>query len=125
MQVLIKIVVNAVAIWVATALLPGIQVSGSSRPRTILTLLLIGAIFGLVNTIVKPIVKILSLPLYVLSLGLFALIVNAVMLELSAWIARRIGVSFTIDHFFWTAVLAAVIVTVVSMILHLVLPDDS
>ncbi len=126
MQLLIKIVVNAVAIWVATAVVPGVVVSqgDASLGRKIVTLLVVGAIFGVVNAVIKPIVKLFSLPFYVLTLGLFAFIVNALMLMLVSWLAEQLNISFHIDDFFWSAIGAAVVVTLVSMVLNLVLPDN-
>lgn len=69
MNILIKIVVNAVAIWVATALVPGVEVTGDDTGQTVLTLLVVGAIFGLVNAVVKPVVKLFSLPFYFITLA--------------------------------------------------------
>ena len=61
-NVLIKVLVNAVAIWVATALIPGVEVSGDGAGRTALTLVIVGALFGVVNAVIKPVVKLFSLP---------------------------------------------------------------
>jgi putative membrane protein len=122
-QLIVKIVVNAVAIWVATAVVPGVEVSGDGAGRTILTLLVVGAIFGVLNAVVKPIIKLFSLPFYVLTLGLFAFVVNAFMLEIVSWLSGKLDISFHIDDFFWSAIGAAVVVTFVSMVLNLVLPD--
>jgi uncharacterized membrane protein YvlD (DUF360 family) len=79
MQLIIKIVVNAVAIWVATAIVPGVVVSDGNADlgRKIVTLLVVGALFGVVNALIKPTVKLFALPFYILTLGLFAFIVNA------------------------------------------------
>jgi putative membrane protein len=122
-QLIVKVVVNAVAIWVATAVVPGVEVSGDGAARTIITLAVVGAIFGLVNALVKPIVKLFSLPFYILTLGLFAFIVNAFMLEIVSWLSDQWNISFHIDDFFWSAIGAAIVVTFVSMVLNLVLPD--
>jgi len=122
-NILIKVVVNAVAIWVATAVVPGVNVSGDSSGDTILTLLVVGAIFGVVNAIIKPILMLFSLPALILTLGLFVFVINALMLELVAWLSDQLSISFTIDRFFWSAIGAAVVVTFVSMVLNLVLPD--
>jgi putative membrane protein len=124
-QFLVKVLVNAVAIWVAAAVVPGVEVTGNGTGRTVITLLLLGLLFGIVNAVIKPIVRFFSLPFYFLTLGLFAFIVNALMLEIVAWLSdpERLDISFRIDDFFWSAVLAAVVVTVVSWILNLVLPD--
>lgn len=124
-QLIVKIVVNAVAIWVAAAVVPGVTVSedGSGLGRTLLTLLIVGVIFGVVNAVIKPIVKLFSLPFYILTLGLFAFVVNALMLLLVSWLSDQLEISFSIDDFFWSALGAAVVVTFVSMVLNLVLPD--
>lgn len=122
----VKVVVNALAIWVATLLVDGISVSGRATDGatgTVLTYLVVGLLFGLVNAVVKPVVKALAFPLYVLSLGLLTFVVNALMLELTAWLSSHTSLSLHIDRFWPTAVLAAVVVTVVSMLAHLVLPD--
>jgi putative membrane protein len=122
-KLIVKIVVNAVAIWVATAVVPGVHVSGHGPARTVLTLIVVGVIFGVVNTLVKPIVKLFALPFYVLTLGLFGFIVNAFMLEIVSWVSASLNISFHIDHFFWSAIGAAIVVTLVGMVLNLVLPD--
>lgn len=121
-SLLIKIVVNALAIWVAAAVINGVHVGGKGTDK-ILTLLVVGAIFGLVNAFIKPVVKLFSLPAIVLTLGLFVFIINALMLQLVSWLSDQLGINFHIDHFFWTAVLAAIVVSFVSMVLNLVLPD--
>lgn len=123
-NILIKIVVNAVAIWVATALVPGVEVTGDGTGETILTLLILGAIFGLVNAIIKPVLVFFSLPALIFTLGLFVFVINALMLELLAWLSDQLDISFTIDDFFWSALGAAVVVTFVSMVLNLVIPDS-
>ena len=124
---LIKVAVNAAAIWLATLVIPGIGVSAQEGEtgalENILTFLVIGLIFGLVNAVIKPIVKVLSLPFYILTLGLFAFLVNALMLQITEWISEATPLSFYIVEFFWDAVLAAIVVTFVSMVLNLILPD--
>jgi len=122
-QLIVKVFVNAVALWVAAAVVPGVEVSGDGLGHTILTLIIVGAIFGAVNTLIKPFVVLFSLPFYVLTLGLFAFIVNAFMLQILSWLSGKLDISFHIDDFFWSAIGAAVVVTFVSMVLNLVLPD--
>jgi putative membrane protein len=120
----IKVVVNAVAIWVATVLIPGVDVSGGDSTRSrLLTYLFIGLLFGIVNAVVKPVVKVLAFPFYIITLGLFTLVVNALMLELTAWLSSHTRLTLTLDAFWWTAVLAALVVTVVSMVLNAIVPD--
>lgn len=121
----IKIIVNGVALWVAALVVKGIHLGedASSLSTRLLTIVLVAVVFGLVNAIIKPIVKLFSLPFIVLSLGLFTFIVNAFMLQLTEWLSGPLHIDFRIDHFFWDAVLGAVVITFVSMILHLILPD--
>jgi len=124
---LIKVAVNAAAIWLATLVIPGVGVSAQEGEtgtlENILTFLVIGLIFGLVNAAIKPIVKVLSLPFYILTLGLFAFLVNAFMLQITEWISEATSLTFYIDEFFWDAILAAIVVTFVSLVLNLILPD--
>jgi putative membrane protein len=78
--------------------------------------LFIGLIFGVVNAFVRPLVRLLALPITILTLGLFAIVINAAMLYLTAWISSYTPVHLTIDSFFWTAVLAAIIISLVSLV---------
>lgn len=117
MGFVIRVLANGVAIWLATLVLSGLEIVGSQSPaQTVGIVLLVALVFGLVNAIVKPIVKLISLPLYVLTLGLFTLVVNALMLMLTAWITEQTTWGLRIDNF-GTAVLGALIVSVVSMVL--------
>lgn len=122
---LVKVLVNAVAIWVATLVVSGISVTSprASTASVVLTYVVLGAIFGLVNAVVKPVVKVLAFPFYVLTLGLLTFVVNALMLELTAWLSSHTTLTLTIDHFWWDAVWGALVVTVVSVVLNAVLPD--
>lgn len=125
MKILIQVIVNGLAIWVAAALLDGVQLAESGTlGHKVITVLLVGAIFGVVNVVVKPIVQFLSLPFIVLTLGLFLLVVNALMLELVSWIAGKLDLAFHVGHFFWSAIAAAIIVSLVSLALNMLLGDD-
>ncbi|MFF5476934.1 phage holin family protein [Streptomyces sp. NPDC012935] len=119
---LVKTVANAGALAVAVWLIDKITLTGDSTGKKIGTLLIVALIFGLVNFVVKPIVKLLSLPLLILTLGLFTLIVNALMLLLTSWLADKVDLSFHVDGF-WTAVLGGLIISIVSWALNVVLPD--
>lgn len=121
----VKTLANAAALAVAVWLLSGITLDdGSSLGRRTLTLILVALVFGLVNLIVKPVVKLLSFPLFVLTLGLFTLVVNALMLMLTSWLAKQFDLSFHVDGF-WTAVLGGLIISVVSWAVNLALPDKN
>lgn len=122
MKMILTILADAVAIWVAAYLLSGIEIGGQGTDFW-LTLLGVAVIFGVLNAILKPILKLLSLPLIVLTLGLFLFILNAIMLSLTSWLAGVVGLDFTVESFFWDAVLGAVIVSAVSLVVDLLLPD--
>jgi putative membrane protein len=122
MNLLVKLVGNAIALAIATWLLADITLTGSTTGKRILTLLVVAAIFGVVNAIVKPIVKLLSLPFIILTLGLLLFIINALMLMLTSWIAGKLDVPFHVEGF-GTALLGALIITIVSWFLSAVLPD--
>lgn len=123
MKFLLKVVINAVAIWLATLVLGGLEVvGGDSTGQTVLVFLVVALVFGIVNAVVKPIVKLLSLPLYILTLGLFTLVVNAAMLWLTGWLSEQTDYGLRIDNF-WTALVGALIISVVSFVLSLGVRD--
>ncbi|WP_413758198.1 phage holin family protein [Streptomyces sp. MMBL 11-3] len=118
----VKTIANAGALAVAVWLLEKITLTGDSRGKEIGTLLLVALLFGLVNVLVKPLVQVLTFPLFILTLGLITLVVNALMLLLTSWLADKLDLSFHVDGF-WTAVLGGLIISVVSWALNVVLPD--
>ena len=123
---LIRVVVNGVALWVAALVLDGIDLAEGDGDLTtkLTTIVLVALVFGVINAFIKPIIKLLSLPFVILTLGLFTFVVNAFMLQITEWISDAVGLSFTIDEFFWDAIFGAVIITFVSWVLNVVLPDD-
>ncbi|MFJ9739394.1 phage holin family protein [Streptomyces sp. NPDC101166] len=118
----VKTIANAGALAVAVWLLDKITLTGDSTGKEIGTLIAVALLFGLVNFLVKPVVKVLTFPLFVLTLGLITLVVNALMLLLTSWLADKLDLSFHVDGF-WTAVLGGLVVSVVSWALNVVLPD--
>lgn len=118
----LHVAVVAVALWVATALIDGIESGGGTTATRIGTLVAVAAIFGLVNATLKPVVKALGCAFYILTLGLIGLVVNALLFLLVGWIAENLGLPFTVDGF-WPAFLGAIVVAVVGFVLHLVIPD--
>ncbi|GAA1751291.1 MAG TPA: phage holin family protein [Tetrasphaera sp.] len=125
-NMLIKVGVNAVALWVAALVVNGVRLGEDADKLStrLLTIVLVAIIFGVVNAVVKPIATFFSFPAIILTLGLFTFIVNAFMLQITEWICSALNLDFTIDHFFWNAVMAALVITLVSMVLNFVLPDD-
>ena len=119
----IQTVINAVALWIAAWAIPGITLGGGSTGDTIKTLVIVAVIFGLVNAFIKPIIKLLSLPFIILTLGLFVFIVNALMLELTSWLAGIWDLAFHVDNFFWDAIFGALIITFVELLLNFVKRD--
>jgi putative membrane protein len=120
---LVKTLANAGALAVAVWLLDKITLAGGSTGKKVWTLILVALVFGLVNWLVKPVVKLLTFPLFILTLGLFTLIVNALMLLLTSWLADVLNLSFHVEGF-WTAVLGGLIISIVSWALSMVLPDE-
>jgi putative membrane protein len=124
-RLLASVVANAVAIWVATLIVPDVSVQGGTLAESAISLLVVGAALALVNAILKPVVKALTGCLYLLTLGLMALVVNAVMLRVAGWLAGQVGVHFDAGPFFWSTILAAVVVTLVAMAVNRLLEDST
>ncbi|MEU0568336.1 phage holin family protein [Nonomuraea sp. NPDC005983] len=125
MRFIIRLLAAAVALWVAIQFVPGIAVNtAQNSPKYWGTLLIVALIFGVINAIVKPIVKTLGCALIVLTLGLFLLVINAAMLLLTSWIAGQFSVPFRVDNFYPAAFWGAIIISVVSWLLGLFIPDN-
>ncbi|QVQ53646.1 phage holin family protein [Spiractinospora alimapuensis] len=118
MSVIIRVIVNAIALWVAVYFVQGIEVHSASVGEEILFYVIVGAIFGVVNAVIKPIVKTVGCALYVVTLGLVALVVNALLLMLTAWIASAVGIPFEVTSF-WPAFFGAIIIAIVSWLLSI------
>jgi putative membrane protein len=124
-RLLIRWFINAVALAAAAYVVPmfipnGITIVG--EPAW-LTVVITALIFGLVNALLRPIVKFLTCPLIILTLGLFTLIINGLMLLLSSWIAGQFGVGFHVEGF-WAAFWGALVISVVSFVLSLIFRED-
>ena len=118
---IVRLAVNAVALYAAIYIVPGLQ--GSVVDNNWVTYVILGLIFGLVNTFIRPIVKVLSCPFYIITLGLFSLVVNTALF----WLTIRIGAAFNVTNVvgdFWAYFLGAIVVSVVSMVLYAVIPDN-
>ncbi len=122
MRFLIWVLVNALALAAATYLLAGITLTGATDRDRVLTLVLVAVVFGVVNAVVRPVVKLLSLPFIILTLGLLVFVINGLMLLLTSWLSGQIGLGFHVDGF-WTAVLGGLVVMVASWVLELLVPD--
>ncbi|MDA0635973.1 phage holin family protein [Nonomuraea sp. MCN248] len=124
MRFIIRTLAAAVALWVAVQFIDGIDVTAPENSATYWgTLLIVALIFGIINAIVKPIVKGLGCALIVLTLGLFLLVINAAMLLLTSWVAGQLDIPFHVDAFWPDAFLGAIIVSVVTWLLSWLIPD--
>lgn len=122
MGLLIRLAISALALWISTLIFEGITLGGSAS-RQVLTVVIVAAIFGIVNAVLRPIIKVIGCWAYVLTLGLAAILVNGALLMLTSWIAGRLDLPFHVDEFWPTAVLGALFIGIVSWVLNMVVPD--
>lgn len=118
-RLLVRLAVNALALWVAVELVPGLAYRGESY----VSLIIIALIFGLVNALVRPILLLLTCPLIVLTLGLFVLIVNGVMLSLTIWLSDLFDLGLVSESFVAT-LLGALVISIVSGVMNIFIKDD-
>ncbi|MBI5954093.1 MAG: phage holin family protein [Chloroflexi bacterium] len=114
----IRWAINAVALYAAVWLVPGIELRGDWTGIIWLAL-----ISGLLNALVRPVLKFLTCPLIILTLGLFTIIINTALLMLTSWIGQSLGIGLTVDGF-WTAVLGSLVISVVSIIMSVIFRDE-
>jgi putative membrane protein len=119
----VRVFVNAVALWVAVVLVGGVDIDARTTAGKLGTLLVVAVIFGLVNAVLRPIVLVLSCPLIILTLGLFALVANALLFWLTAAVSNALGAPFHVDGF-WAAFWGALVVSIVSWLLSLFVRRD-
>ncbi|MDH7486289.1 MAG: phage holin family protein [Anaerolineae bacterium] len=116
-RLIIRWLINAAALWAAAELVSGIGYEGWPA------LLIVALIFGLVNALIRPILKLLTCPLQMLTLGLFTIVINALMLLLTSWLAGQLKISFWVKSFWPDAVLGALVVSAVSIVLSIFLKE--
>jgi putative membrane protein len=119
MPFLIRLLVNAAALWVATRLVPGVSFDGGTLP-----FLGVALVFGVVNAFVRPLMQILTFPLILVTLGLFLLVVNGLMLWLTSSLSASFGLGFHVNGF-WPAFWGAIVVSVTSLLLSMLIRDPS
>ncbi len=121
MSFILSFLGTAASLWVAVWWIDGFEFNGEWWQ-----FLIVAAIVGLANAIVKPILNLLSLPLVVLTLGLFMIVVNALVLQFSVWLSGPdvLDLGLTSEGFFWTTFLASIVVSVVGWLIGVILPDD-
>lgn len=122
MGIFIRLAVTAAALWISTLVLDGITLGGTTLEKLV-TLIVVAAIFGIVNAVLRPIIKTVGCMAYVLTLGLIALVVNGALFLLTSWIAGQLDLAFHVDKFWPTAVIGALLVGVVSWLLNMLVPD--
>jgi len=121
----LRLACSALAVWISTLIIPGIEVTAKTTWGTVGTAVLVALIFGAVNMFIKPIVRLVGCGLYVLTLGLISLVVNGLLFWLVSWISGEIGIPFHVSNLWPAAVLGALIVSLVSWVLGLVVKDRS
>jgi putative membrane protein len=115
MATILQILVNAAALWVAVTIVPDLDWSGTEWWQ----FLLVAVIFSLVNTFIRPILRIITLPITAVTLGLFLLVINALMLLLTGWISDQLDLGFFVGGFF-PALLGSIVISIVGWVLSLV-----
>jgi putative membrane protein len=123
-SLLIRLGSTALAFWLATFVVPGIRLDSGSLGESVSTLLLVSAIFGVVNAVLQPIIKTVGCGFYLLTLGLIAVVVNGLLFLLTGFIAEQLELPFHVDSFWPAAVLGALFVSVVTWVLGLILDRD-
>ncbi|HZN72593.1 MAG TPA: phage holin family protein [Micromonosporaceae bacterium] len=123
MGIVIRLCISALALWISTLIISGITLGGDSVPAKVGTVFAVAIIFGLVNAILRPIIKTIGCMFYVLTLGLVAIVVNALLFLLTSWIAGQFDLPFHVANFWPSAILGALLVGVISFVLNLVVPD--
>jgi putative membrane protein len=113
MHFLLRLLINAAALWVAIQLVDGIDHRGSAW-----SLLFVALVFGVLNASIRPLLTLLSLPILILTLGLFIFVINALMLLMTGWVSGLLGLGFYVDGF-WDAFVGGLIVTVASLMLSI------
>lgn len=122
MRFLLRVIINAVALWLTTYIVSGVTVVpyAAGTTATVLTYLLIAVIFGVVNAVIGTAIRVVAFPLYILTLGLISLVVNALLLLLVAWISGLLGFGLHVDGF-WSGVLGALVLGIIAWLIGLIL----
>jgi len=119
MPFLIRLLVNAAALWVATQVVSGVTFDGGLLP-----MLEVALVFGVVNALLRPVAKILTFPIIIVTLGIFALVINGLMLWLTSSLSSALGLGFHVSGF-WAAFWGAIVVSLVSLVLSMLIRDRS
>ena len=120
---LVRLVINAVALWLTTLIVAGVMVVPYAPGDTVaivLTYLLVALVFGIVNGVIGNLIRIVAFPLYILTLGLIALVVNSLLLLLVAWLTSFLGFGLHVDGFWW-GVLGALVLALLSWVIGIII----
>ncbi|MEQ1738004.1 MAG: phage holin family protein [Rhodoglobus sp.] len=123
MRLILKLLINSLALWLTTIIVAGVAVSPfppGGTLETVLTYLLVAAIFGVVNAIVGNFIRIVAFPIYILTLGLISLVVNGLLLLLAAWLSNLFGFGLHVESFWW-GVLGALVLGLISWLIGILL----
>jgi putative membrane protein len=123
LALLLRLAASAAAVWISTLIISGIKVTAETTWGTVGTVVLVAVIFGVVNAVIKPIVKVVGCGLYVLTLGLIALVVNGALFLLTSFIASKLDIPFHVSNFWPSAVLGALFVGLISWLVGLVVKE--
>ena len=123
MGLILRLAATAIALWIAELLISGIRVEAETTAGTIGTIVAVAVIFGIINAVLRPIIKTIGCALYALTLGLIAIVVNALLFLLTGWIAQQLDLPFMIDNFWPSAVLGALVVGIVSWLINMIVTD--
>ncbi|ALG85615.1 phage holin family protein [Gordonia phthalatica] len=118
---------TGLALWIATLIVPGVDFEFGDIDNwwtKVGVVFLVAVVFGFVNGFIKPIIQILSIPLYILTLGLVHIVINALMLVITSWLTHNVfDIGLVVDDFFWSAVFGAIVVSVVGWFTALIAKD--
>ena len=123
-RLLIRLAINSLALWLTTLIVPGVSVTPFAPGDTlavVLTYLLVALIFGVVNGVIGNFIRIVAFPVYILTFGLIAIVVNALLLLLVSWISGLIGFGLHVDSFLWAGVFGALVLALLSWIIGIIL----
>jgi putative membrane protein len=119
----VSVLLNAIALWFTVSIVSGVDIvpfAPGEIGQQIVTYLFVAFVFGVVNTIIGPVLRIISIPLYILTLGLFSVIVNAALLSIVVWLSGAVGFGLAITEFFWAGVVGAFVLGIANWVLGII-----
>ena len=124
MKFIVRAVVNAFALWICVQFLTGVSLSASgTQTQLIIYYLIAGVIMAVINVLVRPIFVVLSIPLYIVTLGLFFIVINALMLLLTSWATSHLDIGIVVDRFDW-AIIGGILIGIVNVVVDWILPEN-